>query len=130
MTKREIKFRGWNLVDKRWDKTSKVFGMNDYFKELGNGVFRFNRGDVILMQYTGLKDKNGKEIYEGDIVLRPKGNILKGEQWNEVIRAVEYNNYHGGFCWADWRLDKEIASKGKVIGNIYENPELLKQSNL
>jgi hypothetical protein len=78
------------------------------------------------MQYTGLKDENGKEIYEGDIVFR---DIL-GE---DEIYVVEYNPSDAGynpFCVAGEFNDECILTKhSRVIGNIHENPELLEKEN-
>lgn len=75
----------------------------------------------ILMQYTGIKDKNGKKIYEGDIVQQRRvwdGVTVRGEvifkRGMFVVRRGEQ----------DYLLDEETA---EVIGNIYENPELLKE---
>lgn len=75
-----------------------------------------------LMQYTGLKDKNGKEIYEGDVV------ELQVKHWSydwKNPRAVEFENG----CFRPWGTgDWEYPpGKYKVIGNIYENPELLNE---
>ena len=65
---REIKFRAWD-GSRMWDKTEIAVGNNDLFEILNdhNAVELFSEA-FELMQYTGLKDKNGKEIYEGDIV--------------------------------------------------------------
>ena len=81
-----------------------------------------NGEDVILMQSTGLKDKNDKEIFEGDI-LGSKDGILDGVvefrsdlgMWTTSL--IRYNNFER-LC--------NVASERKIIGNIYENPELLK----
>ena len=80
-----------------------------------------NGEDVILMQSTGLKDKNGKEIFEGDI-LGTKDGLLDGVveyrsdlgMWTNSL--IRYNNFER-LC--------SVASDREIIGNIYENPELL-----
>lgn len=72
-------------------------------------------GDTIWMQYTGLKDKNGKEIYEGDIIL---GNATV--TWKEDITGFGITTGKYGL------INYKNHSDFKVIGNIYENPELIK----
>ena len=73
-----------------------------------------------VMQFTGLLDKNGKEIYEGDIV--------KSEHWKPTTYQIAFGR--GAFYLAMPDLheaaDVKYAEKFEVIGNIYENPELLK----
>jgi len=76
--------------------------------------------NCVLMQYTGLHDKNGIEIYEGDIVCIWKEN-----------KVIEWDEHVAGFSWKNCQMKeylmfrKLIAKDAEVIGNIYENPELL-----
>ena len=84
--------------------------------------------DFILMQSTGLKDKNGKEIFEGDIVKYKSG-------CNTYTEEVAYDKNFAGFGVKDakanvvftfWEIAEDISLTSlEVIGNIYENPELL-----
>jgi uncharacterized phage protein (TIGR01671 family) len=72
-----------------------------------------------LMQYTGLTDKNGKEIYEGDIIHLKFGELNA----NLVVKWDKYMGlkYHNG----GWTSLVHVDTHGEVIGNIFENPELL-----
>ena len=131
---REIKYRAYikndykkELIGKILDvssihlKTKKVIiGYSLDKSNYGNKSFSFD--DIELMQYTGLHDKNGKEIYEGDIV---KITGSKGIDIGKVI--YEYN----GFTVDVMNMDRfygrvHLLEKfTEVIGNIYDNPELL-----
>lgn len=105
---REIKFRAW-------DGKSMVFHSDLKQIAMSEAVGYYNWGNLEIMQYTGLRDKNGKEIYEGDIV---KG-LGYDEDLSEVILEPS-----GGFYYA-WSEYGHSAEDIEVIGNIYENPELL-----
>ena len=103
---REIKFRAWNSI---------VMVYQDFPKgglTAGEILKRFDN----VMQFTGLKDKNGKEIYEGDIV---GSKLYDGTKKNYVVEFKD-----GSFVVGLTELGKWIEDV-IVIGNIYENPELL-----
>jgi len=97
---REIKFRAWNNAEK------KMYPEVEDIRE---------RYEIYLMQYTGLKDKNGQEIYEGDIL---KFNTKGG---NEMIYEVKWR----GKGFKPTRMSEDNQEEIEIIGNIYENPELL-----
>lgn len=93
------------------------FALNEGMK--GDGLYLPLFEELPLMQYTGLKDKNGKEIYEGDILNNYIIGVNFEIKWlnqDAGFYALAYN-YH--YDPNDWCI------KGEVIGNIYENPELL-----
>jgi len=85
------------------------------------GSFAYLTPDrYILMQYTGLRDKNGKEIYEGDIYFN--------DRWTGGCKgqAVEWDGRGGFVCFCDGEYG-ENHEEVEIIGNIYENPELLEE---
>lgn len=123
---REIKFRAWDKTDKIMHRTFRpaCHCQYDFFQfNLAVDVFDGRPDNMILMQYTGLKDKNGVEIYEGDVV-----NIDGGGKPN--ISSVYFAN--GCFCLdmnetpceLKYYIDMPFC-QAEVIGNIYENPELI-----
>jgi hypothetical protein len=125
---REIKFRAWDCNSKKWYPRVQV-GTNcchAVYDEEHKQWCEFDELCGEIMQYTGLKDKNGKEIYEGDIVNSHSG--LNHVYLREVVRCddrptLEFKPSTGYvLCEANEHLFE-------VIGNIYENPELLGGDN-
>ena len=119
---RPIKFRVWS--GERMT-SSQLFSVSMkgqlWFDSGSSGVVGVD--DRPLMQYTGLKDKNGKEIYEGDILKHPDGTTFKVVWLNTYsgFKAI-YNRVNDH---ANLYMQLNDRGLAVVIGNIYENPELL-----
>lgn len=112
---RPTKFRAWDNAKKEW--TLNI--MECVSSRTGNIWMEpaLKSHKVVIEQYTGLKDKNGKEIYEGDIVK------CWGEDCCEVYFDTISLQYRVKFSDGD---DEDlVSSKPEIIGNIHENPELL-----
>ncbi len=117
---KEIKFRAWNKEEKSMGRVLVIdFSERTItFERLSdNKVWVDKIDNVYLVQYTGLKDKNGKEIYEGDVDER-KAVIVCGNEFGEVV--VRYRNSDKDIFSEIWNLKEK-----EIIGNIYENPELI-----
>lgn len=114
---REIKFRAWDRDSRKMKEGCPVVS---HFK---NGCFGIDGGDehgFDLMQYTGLQDNNGKDIYEGDVVTT-EGDFGT-EQYSDCRKITETVEYNGG---AFYPICEQPPENFIVIGNIYENPELI-----
>lgn len=124
---REFKFRAWD-TEKQEMATVNFIGLNDYEVGMEDEECRRWRATYPyvcrLMQYTNLKDKNGKEIYEGDIL---KVKLDGGEEVNLYVKYVkgEYRVVNEG-RWEDSLYAYMYFGDVEIVGNIYENKDLLK----
>ena len=121
---RKIAFRAWDNVNKVMQYSDIIWGDYDFpaLSELNYGDNIYNLSN--LMQYTGLKDKNNKEIFEGDVVkwfsCRVEKAIVQFSNgiFQLKIQEPENDDYYMDILY-NW------TSTIEVVGNIYENPELL-----
>jgi hypothetical protein len=107
---RDIKFRAWEAVNRQMNYDPRFIAWES---AAGMPLYAINSAnkepDVVLMEYTGLQDKNGRDIYEGDILKGSNGGLVKCE---DALR-VFYSS-------------ADVARQLEVVGNVYENPDLLK----
>ena len=122
---REIKFRAWDKENEKMMKVSSLHLENKEISVKENGTFRLFRMQD-LMQFTGVKDKNGKEIYENDLISCNKYKNIVVFFENGCFK-VKYskNDTTNVTCTLDTFLEKY---KCKISGNIYENFELLEEN--
>ena len=118
---REIKFRAWDVERGGWIAGFNMVNYHGYYnKGFKPNIFRYSSrwedGEFILEQFTGLLDKNGKEIYEGDIL---------GARYS-FPGVVEFSDAH--FAWGGGPEWGEIFSEDvEIIGNVHENSELMEK---
>ncbi len=132
---REIKFRAWDKEDNRLKRVTLmdfpewsvcVQNQEEYYEIGDRNSFKNEETDrCILMQYTGLKDKNGVEIYEGDIL-----GYVSEDEGKSYRERVGWDKEQ--LCWGLTNSESYTVTLaemgdgvGEVIGNIYENPELV-----
>ena len=131
---REIKFRGKDIVEK-WrygdlvqEKWKSLLNTNKKSFMIKKDKTAYTVLEETIGQFTGLKDKNGKEIYEGDIVSFNLKSDSEGQPY--IIGYIEYQTTFSGYRIMSFEgifaLDYNIKDI-EVIGNIYDNPELLEK---
>lgn len=139
----EIKFRAWDEEQKEWKSRPNVYvnGTGEKIWALGFDYEIYYQ--VVLMQYTGLLDKNGKEIFEGDIVKAGEAN-MPIDRYPDYHQVCQVKFGEGEVNGSEWPVDvlgfylephrfkvpNITEAKLEVIGNIYENPELLEEPKL
>ena len=148
---REIEFRGKSLLNNAWIVGYLIIDdISDKYYILPNGnscnesdkigeegllhILTFEVEKETIGQYTGLKDKNGKKIYEGDILLAPEwfGRlkcVCIYQQENNVnpIQGFGLYSYDSYFRKYNTLVESDEWDEFEVIGNIYDNPELLEK---
>ena len=121
------KYRAWLKNDKKMIDVDEIHFDNGQLDFIGDAItFMRNADEIGLMQSTGLYDKNGQEIFEGD--------ILFGHAGEDFWEIVEFDTEEGRWIrrdiWYNSKLDlSENNELMKIVGNIYENPELLEENH-
>ena len=119
------RFRAWLKKKQEMDnEIDHISWLEDELYCIGDGItYMVSAEDLVLMQSTGLKDKNGKEVFVGDIIKCTRGCLHEvyiekeyGGTYFGGMPAVYLKGMREGYAWTEHE---------EIIGNIYENPELL-----
>lgn len=136
---REIKFRAWDAIYQIWMPTENDAIMMDmegriYFqrKDMENSYSLVaDQSRFVISQYVGLRDKKGREIYEGDILLMPRDATMSYPMGEDECCRVEMMSGTFGFLlfgrfesFLDWYGEIDVIDDSEVVGNIWETPEL------
>lgn len=129
---REIKFRAWDKVNDVMRYDFMLSNNGDYYVKYDDEVRMICEGAIEIMQYTGVKDMHGKEVYEGDIFKWDSYYYGDHKIKSEMGSVCFYDgmfyikNAHGDYNFAPDLDHCDVCNYNlEVIGNIYENPELL-----
>ena len=123
---REIRFRAWDYTQNKIRIVTDLMSVCDGSWNVSYDGGENYTGDIVLMQYTGLKDKNGKEGYESDFFKDKHGIVYKVEHdengWIFIGGDVGYRP-------SEFLTNVPYSLNGEFIGNVWENPELLEDKN-
>lgn len=111
---RQIKFRIWDVVSNKF-----IYDIDGLFKNISvipSKIFSGEDKLLIAQQWTGFLDKNGHEVYQGDIIKTSCPSIAR-------LLEVKWWTESDGFDWTGWNFGE--ADRDEVVGNIFENPELV-----
>ena len=117
----------FDFENNRWDIFLEMITTEERFVELFPDDDEHLKGwtHIENIQYTGLKDKNNIEIYEGDIVKDLRSFFKDARSYSKVF----YQEDRGRFVFGGWEIPAGMSHTFEVIGNIYENQELLEEIN-
>ena len=137
---RELKFRIWVKDEERYyDESGEesflivpngiVLYISEEYEEDGEWFTDKTSAtdDVVVEQYTGLKDKNGKEIYEGDRIKIEGSDTIYTVEYGRGVWVARFGDESGDNICLFHYVRKDMVLYAEVIGNIHENPELLKE---
>ena len=127
---KEQRFRAWDKLRKRMSTVDRIYFDTEGMQLRDNsGLYWRDFRDIILMQSTGLKDKNGTEIFEGDVV---RFSHLSGHLFDGFINRVVWDKCNAAFklvplnmTWSDTyfsNFEGDTLKSLEVIGNVYESP--------
>lgn len=123
---REIKFRAWDLKTKTMHTVENInFCGRETVTVQYNPIKKISLDSVYLMQYIGVQDKNGVEIYEGDIIRHQSGKYGTDFEikWSPILCGFTAMQIESGH--PSPQLNQGTMCYFEVVGNIYENPELV-----